>query len=487
MGKLTTLSEKITNLIDNKRTLFTQLSDQIWEFAETRFEEFRSADLLSEAMEKEGFTVKKGIASLETGFIASYGSGHPVIAILGEYDALAGLSQQARSSISEPIIKNGNGHGCGHNLLGVGSLAAAIAVKDYLLENNLGGTVQYFGCPAEESGYGKTFMARDGLFKDVDAAFSWHPSTMNAVMNSTANAVIHAHFKFKGRSAHAAASPHLGRSALDAVELMNVGVNYLREHMIDEARIHYAVTNTGGLAPNVVQAEAEVTYLIRAPKPDQAKELYDRVVNCSRGAALMTQTKVDFEIQGSCHNLIPNLTLEKVMHQYMQEIGAPHATEQEINYAKTIYETLTDEEKRAAALQVGKQGASQLAERPIADFIVPFSEKETFMGGSTDVADVSWNVPTAQCVTSTWAFGTPFHTWQAVAQGKESYAHDAMLLAGKAMACTAISALENPELLDNAKKELAERLDGETYTSLIPKELTPPKNKQKGIKQKLFN
>ncbi|MFP3918333.1 M20 family metallopeptidase [Lysinibacillus telephonicus] len=479
MEKLTALSDKITSLIDNKRTLFTQLSDQIWEFAETRFEEFRSSDLLCEALEKEGFTIKKGIAGLETGFIASYGTGHPVIAILGEYDALAGLSQQAGSNNFEPIIQNGNGHGCGHNLLGVGSLSAAIAVKDYMKEHNLDGTVQYFGCPAEESGYGKTFMARDGYFKDVDAAFSWHPATINAVMNSTANAVIHAHFKFKGRSAHAGAAPHLGRSALDAVELMNVGVNYMREHMIDEARIHYAVTNTGGMAPNVVQADAEVTYLIRAPKPNQVKELYDRVVDCARGAALMTQTKVDYEIQGSCHNLIPNLTLEKVMHQHMQEIGAPNATERDINYAKTIYETLTDEEKAAAALQVGKQGASQLAERPIADFIAPFSEKETFMGGSTDVADVSWNVPTAQCVTSTWAFGTPFHTWQAVAQGKESYAHDAMLLAGKAIACTAVSVLESPELLENAKKELAERLDGETYTSLIPKELTPPSYKQK--------
>lgn len=475
---MTVISERITNLIDDKRALYVQLSDQIWEFAETRFEEYRSADLLSEAMEKEGFTVKRGIAGLETGFIASYGTGHPIIAILGEYDALAGLSQQARSNMFEPIVKNENGHGCGHNLLGVGSLAAAIAVKDYLKEHKLTGTVQYFGCPAEESGYGKTFMARDGLFKEVDAAFSWHPATMNAVMNSTANAVIHAHFKFKGRSAHAGAAPHLGRSALDAVELMNVGVNYMREHMIDEARIHYAVTNTGGLAPNVVQADAEVTYLIRAPKPYQVKELYERVVDCARGAALMTQTKADYEIQGSCHNLIPNLTLEKVMHQYMQEIGAPLATEQDINYAKVIYETLTDEEKRAAATQVGKEGASQLAERPIADFIAPFSEKETFMGGSTDVADVSWNVPTAQCVTSTWAFGTPFHTWQAVAQGKESYAHDAMLLAGKAIACTAIAAIENPELLEKAKNELAERLEGETYESLIPKELTPPKYKQ---------
>ncbi|MFJ5768745.1 M20 family metallopeptidase [Psychrobacillus sp. NPDC093180] len=476
---MTNLSEEVSNLIDKKRTLFTQLSDQIWEFAETRFEEFRSADLLCEALEKEGFTVKRGVAGLETGFIASYGSGHPIIAILGEYDALTGLSQQAHSDKFEPIVKNGNGHGCGHNLLGVGSLAAAVAVKEYMMEHKLAGTVQFFGCPAEESGYGKAFMARDGYFKDVDAAFSWHPSTMNAVMHSTANAVIHAHFKFKGRSAHAAAAPHLGRSALDAVELMNVGVNYMREHIVDEARVHYAVTNTGGMAPNVVQADAEVTYLIRAPKPDQVRDLYDRVADCARGAALMTQTKLDFEIQGSCHNLIPNLTLEKVMHEHMQQLDFPAVSENDIKFTQAIYETLTEEEKRTAALQSGKKMAVQLAERPIADFVVPFSEKETFMGGSTDVADVSWNVPTAQCVTSTWAFGTPFHTWQAVAQGKTEYAHDAMLLAGKAIACTAITALQKPELLENAKKELAERLDGETYTALIPKELTPVQYKQK--------
>jgi aminobenzoyl-glutamate utilization protein B len=469
------INEKVSNLIDNKSQLFVDVSDDIWEFAETRFEEFRSADLLCSTLENEGFTVERGIAGLETGFIASFGEGYPVVGILGEFDALAGLSQKANSSSYNPIIPNGNGHGCGHNLLGTGSLAAAIAVKDYIKENNLTATVRYYGCPAEESGYGKTYMSKEGLFEDVDVAFCWHPGTINAVMHATSNAVIHAHFEFYGRSAHAADAPHLGRSALDAVELMNVGVNYMREHMIDQARVHYAITNTGGFAPNVVQPKAEVTYLIRAPKPNQVKALYERVKNIARGASLMTETKLEYKIEGACANLIPNATLERVMHKHLGELGFPEITDKEIQFAKTIYESTSSDEKQTAASQVGKQLASQLAERPIADYIMPYSDNLKFMGGSTDVADVSWNVPTAQCVTSTWAFSTPFHTWQAVTQGKQSYAHKAMLLAGKAMACTAIEVMQNNEIITKAKAELLERLDGETYECLIPAELKPPK------------
>ncbi|MEH7375040.1 M20 family metallopeptidase [Neobacillus drentensis] len=468
------ITNEISKLIEHKSNKYKQLSDQIWEFAETRFEEFRSADVLCEALEKEGFEVERGIIGLETGFIGSYGNGGPVIALLGEYDALAGLSQRSGSKVYDPIVQNGNGHGCGHHLLGVGSLAAAVAIKDYLQEHQLQGTVKYFGCPAEESGYGKSFMARDGLFNEIDLALSWHPYTLNTIFKWALNAVIHATFKFKGRSAHAGAAPHLGRSALDAVELMNVGVNYMREHMIDDARIHYAVTNTGGVAPNVVQAEAEVTYLIRAPKPHQVKSLYERVVDCATGASLMTQTKVDVKIEGSCHNLIPNMTLEKIMHQHMQDLGFPEITFEEVEFAKAMYDSITAEEKQGAELSVGKDMAKRLAEKPIADFVLPYSEKTTFVGGSTDVADVSWNVPTAQCMTATFAFGTPFHTWQVVAQGKQSYAHNAMLLAGKTMACTAISALQNEEIIEKAKAELKDRLNGEEYEALIPKELKPP-------------
>ncbi|MFJ7308896.1 M20 family metallopeptidase [Peribacillus frigoritolerans] len=469
------ITEKVSTLIDSKSQLFIDVSNYIWEFAETRFEEFRSANLLCETLEKEGFIVERRIAGLETGFIASYGSGQPVIAILGEFDALAGLSQKADITSHDPIISNGNGHGCGHNLLGAGALAAAVAVKDYMQQNGLSGTVRYYGCPAEESGYGKTFMAKAGLFADVDTAFSWHPGTVNAVMHCSSNAVIHAHFKFKGRSAHAAAAPHLGRSALDAVEMMNIGVNYMREHMIDEARVHYAITNTGGFAPNVVQPEAEVTYLIRAPKPSQVKDLFERVKNIARGAALMSETKMEHHIEGACANLIPNATLERIMHKHLNALGVPAITEEEIRLSKAIYESTSKEDKLTAAAQVGKTLAPKLAERPLADFIAPYSKNLSFMAGSTDVADVSWNVPTAQCVTATWAFATPFHTWQAVAQGKSLYAHKAMLLAGKAIACTAIEAMQNQKVIAKAKAELLDRLDGETYDCLVPDEVQPPK------------
>ncbi|MCS7463131.1 M20 family metallopeptidase [Paenibacillus doosanensis] len=470
-----TLTQLISELVDRKSAVFTEVSDRIWEFAETRFEEAQSAELLEQTLRSEGFEVERGVAGLDTGFIASFGSGAPVIAILGEYDALAGLSQQAGSADYSPITQGGSGHGCGHNLLGGGALTAAVAVKDYMRRHGIAGTVRYYGCPAEESGYGKTYMAREGLFRDVDAAFSWHPGPVNAVMHGSSNAVIHATFHFRGRSSHAAASPHLGRSALDAVELMNVGVNYMREHMISEARVHYAITNSGGLAPNVVQPEAEVTYLIRAPRTSQVRELYARVQDIARGAALMTQTQMTSRLEGACANLIPNAALERVMHKYMTELGAPAATEEEVRFAKAIYDSTSAEDKASAAAQIGKQLAAELSERPIAEFIAPYVEKLSTMAASTDVADVSWNVPTAQCTTATWAFGTPFHTWQAVAQGQSSYAHKAMLLAGKVMACAAIEALQSAELRAQAKTELLERLDGESYDCLVPSDCRPPR------------
>lgn len=471
------LTQFISEAIEGKRDRFTNASDRIWGFAETRFDEFQSAELLMGMLESEGFTIEKGVAGLETGFIASYGSGLPVIALLGEYDALADLSQEAGISTYQPLQPRGNGHGCGHNLLGIGAMAAAVAVKDYLQEHpETPGTVRFYGCPAEESGYGKTYLAREGYFKDVDAALSWHPHSLNAVMHGSSNAVIHGTFTFKGISAHAAAAPHLGRSALDAVELMNIGSNYMREHMIDQARIHYAITNSGGLAPNVVQAEAEVTYLVRAPKSAQVRNLFERLVKVAEGAALMTETTMDFRYEGACANLIPNSTLEKIMHQHLVAFGAPEYEEDEYNYAKAIYETLPLQNQQEAGALVGPELAPLLAERPLPNFIAPYSdERETFMGGSTDVADVSWNVPTAQCITTTMAFGTPLHAWQTVAQGKSSFAHKGMLLAAKAMAATAIESILYPEIVKEAQRELLDRLGGESYDCLVPADVQPPK------------
>ncbi len=470
------ITQEISKLIDRKKEQFISASDQIWTFAETRFEEFRSAALLSGILEKEGFSIEQSPAGLETGFIATFGAGSPVVALLGEYDALTELSQKAEIAEFDPVTPNANGHGCGHNLLGAGALAAAVAVKDYMVANGLPGTVKYYGCPAEESGYGKTFLAREGKFAGVDAAFSWHPASLNAVMHGSSNAVLHATFKFFGKSAHAAAAPHQGRSALDAVELMNIGANYLREHIVDKARLHYAITNSGGLSPNVVQKEAEVTYLIRAPKTDMVRALHDRVVDLARGAALMTGTTMEHTIEGACANLVPNSTLQAVMHKHLNELGAPEYTEAEYGYAKAIYESLSPEDKLEAGQTFGRELAALLAERPLPGFVAPYNdEREMWMAGSTDVADVSWNVPTAQCVTTTMAFGTPLHAWQTVAQGQSSYAHKGMLLAGKVMACAAVEVLRSEELAAAAKAELETRLDGHAYDCLVPKEITPPR------------
>ncbi|WP_337101048.1 M20 family metallopeptidase [Paenibacillus sp. YIM B09110] len=469
------LTKQISELIDSKKDLFIRVSDQIWDNPETSFQETRSSQIVCEALEEEGFKVQKGVGGLDTGFVADYGSGKPVIAILGEFDALANLSQRAGSASYEPLVPGGNGHGCGHNLLGAGSLAAAVAVKDYIKLHGLTGTVRYYGCPAEETGSGKAFMAKAGLFADVDSAFCWHPASSNGVMHMSSLANVHVYFRFKGRSAHAGATPHLGRSALDAVELMNVGVNYLREHMIDQARIHYAITNSGGHSPNVVQAEAEVVYLIRAPKSEQVSELFERVKNIAKGAALMTETSTEFIVEGATSNLIPNVTLEKAMHGHLSALGVPVYTEEEESFAKAIYASIPQEDISFAAKQVGKSAAAYLSEHPLSATIMPYAEHMVVMPASTDVADVSWNVPTAQCVTATWTYGTPIHAWQTVAQGKTSYAHKGMLLAGKTMASTAVEALLRPELITEAKKELAARLDGESYVSPIPAGVEPPK------------
>jgi aminobenzoyl-glutamate utilization protein B len=308
----------------------------------------------------------------------------------------------------------------------------------------------------------------------VDAAFSWHPDSKNAVQHLSSNAVIEARFTFKGVSAHAAALPELGRSALDALELMNVGVNYLREHMADKARVHYAVTNTGGVSPNVVQAIAEERFLVRSPKPNEVKELFQRVVNVAKGAALMTDTEMSYRIEGGCCNLIPNTALHQVMAGYMEEIGFPEPSKKDEAFIKDIYNSLGNNEKNFAMKFLTNDEREKIAEKPIADWIIPCPDQETFMEGSTDVSDVSWNVPTAQCFTSTWAFATVPHTWQVVAQGTRDFALNAALFAGEAMACTALKAVEDPELLAAATREFKERLDGETYECLIPPEMTPP-------------
>lgn len=461
-------TQEVSFIIEEKKDLFIEANDKIWDFAEIRFQEKRSADLLCDILYKEGFNVEKSIGGMETAFVASYGSGKPKIAILGEYDALFNMNQKAGTSEKEVECVGGNGHGCGHNALGAGSLAAVVGVKDYMNKNNIKGTICYYGCPAEEGGSGKTFMVKEGFFNDVDLAFSWHPDSVNEITSRSSLADIEVYFKFYGKSAHAAACPHLGRSALDAVELMNIGVNYLREHVIPEARMHYAMTNGGGFSPNVVQANAEVLYLLRAPRFSQVKEIYDRVENIARGAALMTDTKFEIVFDCADSNLIPNDTLGKLMHKYLEKLGPVEVDENDIKFAEELRKTLSEEEKNSYLKSLSKELKERAEESPIANFVTPFESSNETAPGTTDVADVSWVVPTSQCTTSTWILGTPGHSWQAVSQGKSPLCHKGMLLAGKVMALSAIEAFENQSIVDDAKAELKERLCGEEYVSPIP-------------------
>ena len=466
------------DLLDEKQDFLFSVSDSIWDHPETDYTETVSSGILMDALKKEGFTVTSGLAGIPTAFSGSYGSGSPVIGILGEFDALSGLSQKACATEKEALEPGGNGHGCGHNLLGTGSLAAAIAVKEYLKGSKKPGTIIYFGCPAEEGGSAKAFMARDGVFKGVDIALSWHPNQLNSVWAFSTLANVRIHYFFKGVSAHAGTSPHLGRSALDALELMNMGVQFLREHIIPEARIHYAITNTGGDAPNVVQAEAESVYLIRAPKNDQVREIYERVNQIARGAAMMCGVEVEIQLEKACSNILVNHTLEEVLYENMKAVGLPEYTEEEYAFASAIQDTMPGRQKLADRFEriMGEKGrvlGEQYDKKSIYSFILPYRPSEKPLSGSSDVGDVSWKVPTAHVYVNCYAAGTALHSWQATAQGKSSIAHKGMIAAAKVMANIGAELLLKPELVEKAKEDWKEELNGEEYPNPLPKDLKP--------------
>ncbi len=468
-------------VIDEKQALLDDVNDSIWEYAETAFQEFKSMDKLCEALEQEGFKVEKGVGDIPTAFTGTYGHGKPVIGLLGEFDALSGLSQVGGCPEKKALVPGGAGHGCGHNCLGTASLAAAIAVKNYLEHNlQVSGTVIYFGCPGEEGGSGKAFMAREGVFKDLDAAITWHPSSTNNVTSGSSLANYQVKYRFYGTSAHAAGDPHLGRSALDAVELMNVGVQFLREHMIDEARVHYAILDAGGYSPNVVQPYAEVLYLIRSPKNSQVEELYQRVNKIAQGAALMTETRMEMEFIKGCSNTIPNNVLEAQLYENFKEIGVPKYTPEEHEFARQIiahYEAGPNAMDGAAGTTKawGKELAEYQAEHGVSlnDFLLSLQSYDKACAGSTDVGDVSWNCPTAQIHVVTTAAKTPGHSWQFTSCNRTSIAHKGVNCAGKVMGATVIDLIENPEIIKKANEEFLERLEGETYKCPIPAGIKP--------------
>lgn len=458
--------------ISNSNKRLIDLSDKVWEFAELGLIEVKSSTLLADELEKQGFRVKRGIAGMPTAFVATWGEGKPVVGIMGEYDALPGLSQK-KVSWKEPLAPSMPGHGCGHNIHGTSGVAAAIAVKVALEKHDIKGTVKFFGTPAEESFSGKVFMVRDGYFSDVNAVISHHPDDMNSVDLRSSLAVNSAKFHFYGKASHAGGSPEQGRSALDAVELMNIGVNYLREHVIQDARIHYVIEK-GGDQPNVVPSYARSWYYIRAPERGELEFIYDWILDIAKGASMMTRTEVKTEfMEGTC-NVVPNRTIAELIVKNMAEIGLPEYREEDLKFAEEIAKTFSHETKIAQLKKSKRPGWENLADKLIDEEIPrPWGEGET-IHGSTDVADVSWQVPTVEFGTATWILGTPAHSWQAVAQSGVGLGHKSLLFAAQIMAVTIIDLLVNEEYLKRAQEEQKRRLRNKTYKSPIPPDHKPP-------------
>lgn len=465
-------------IIEDKKDLITEIADKIWGFAELSLMEFQSAELYCEILEKEGFIVERGTSGIETAFAASFGNGHPYIGILAEYDALSGLSQEAGILERKEIRAGGNGHGCGHNLLGAGAFAAALGIKEYLEQNDRSGTVILYGCPGEEGGAAKAFMARDGLWKKLDAALTWHPEDVNEVATGSSNACIQTQYKFTGIASHASGAPEMGRSALDAVELMNIGVQFLREHMGDKARIHYAITDAGGCSPNVVQPRASVLYMVRSNHVAEAVELQKRVDKIAEGAALMTETTYEKKFIDGLADTISNFTLEKILYQNFRELGVPEYTEEENRFADALAETY-DHSGIPGVAAANDTEAKILVEDMQSEcghamnaFLTPLYQKDAFKAGSTDVGDVSWLTPTAQIHVAAWPNGCPGHSWQNVACDGTTIGHKAAIHAGKVLAAAAIDLYEDPSILQEARVEFEKRTrDG--YICPIPADAVP--------------
>lgn len=466
----------LSEWIDTNQDVFTGLSDSVWDFAELGYRETRSSSLLIEALERRGFTLQKGVAGIPTAFVASCTNGAgPVIGVLGEFDALPGLSQEA-VPFRKPRVAGAPGHGCGHNLLGVAGVAACFALKEALDAGDVKGTLRYYGCPAEEGGAAKGFMAKAGLFDDVDVCITWHPDAFNSTLWANFLANYRVGFKFHGKPAHAAADPYNGRSALDAVELMNVGVNYLREHMVPDARVHYVIINGGGTAPNVVPAEAGSLYSVRTPRMDQLNPLFERVKDIARGAALMTGTELEIELYSGMSNLLLNATVNNVLQKHLEEVGAPQFSRADLDFAAEISKTIPagSFETSAPLYGLAPDEIEAMKYTLIHDGVLPSYKADIVQPGSTDVGDVSWVVPTGQITTACMALGTPGHSWQIVAQGRTGIGHKGMLYAAKVMARAAEEFFGSPELVRQAKEEFRKRRGATDYTSPIPDGLKPP-------------
>ncbi len=457
--------------IEEKETLVAQVADAVWDYAELSMQEVKSAALFCDVLEKEGFAVEKGICHIPTAFSASFGQGKPVIGILAEYDGLSGLSQEAGSTEYHELVKGGSGHGCGHNLLGAGALAAALGVKHYLETTGKPGTVILYGCPGEEGVASKAYMAREGLWYGLDAALTWHPGDCNEVATGSSNSCIQMVYTFHGLASQAATAPERGRSALDAVELMNVGVQFLREHVPQDARIHYSILDAGGVSPNVVQHQASVLYMMRSNFAKDCMALHQRVDNIAKGAALMTDTTIERHFVDGLSDTVCNHVLEKVLYDNYAALGVPECTPEEHEFMEKLSGTYTGSDVPsgvgAASDPAFAQQVKAMQKSHFNDFLMPLYQGPAFNAGSTDVGDVSYQCPTAQIHVAVWPNNVPCHSWQVVSCNKTPLAHKATLHAGKVMCAAAIDLLEQPELLVQAKAEFQQRTAG-GYTCPIP-------------------
>lgn len=455
--------ETVRAYLQEHSQIFMDLSDRIWHTPEIGLCEHESSRALMDALEAEGFSLQR-VDSMPTAFIASYGEGSPVIALLGEYDALPGLSQAAGVAEKKPTVAGGPGHGCGHNLLGTAAAAAAMAVRDAIARGTLHGTVRFYGCPAEETLVGKVFMVKEGLFSDVDCALTWHPGSVNAVWAASTQAMNSVRIRFHGTAAHAAANPEDGRSALDAVELMDVGANFLREHVPSQTRIHYVITD-GGDAPNVVPAHAEVWYYVRAPRRSEVEAIYARLLDLARGAALMAGVDYEVDLVTGCYDTLANRTLGDLLQEQMEAIGAPKYSRDEHLLAQALQATFTDGMVERSVRHMRRRGFDLPAGCDLVEAVAPSFGYGESDSGSTDVGDVSQIVPTAQITTVTAPVGTPGHSWQNVVSVGSGIGHRGMLYAAEVLAQATCELLSRPQLVEKAQEEF--RQNAESYVSPV--------------------
>ncbi len=448
---------QLLKLVDQDASHWQQVSKQIWGYAELGYHETKSSDLLQEQLKAAGFRVQAGVADEPTAFIASYGEGKPVVAILGEFDALPGLSQQTVPE-RDPVKAGAPGHGCGHNLLGSGAALAAVSLKQYMEAHHIAGTLRYYGTPAEEGGSGKVYLVRDGAFKDVDVVLHWHPAASNSVANGGQLAVVSAKFTFHGIAAHAAMAPDRGRSALDAVMLMGNGIEFMREHVPSNTRIHYIISK-GGVAPNIVPDLAQMDLMARSPSNTTLKDIWDRIEKIAQGAALMTGTTLEMRDIGSDANIIPNDALAAVAQKNLEEVGGYTLNPEQTKFALELQKTF------------GMETPPSLDATKEIEPLRKFDPNQP--AASTDVGDISWNVPTIGFSAATWPAGTAAHTWQAAATSGTSIGQEGMVVAAKAIALTALDLFTDPTLVQAAKDDFKKQLAGKSYYTAIPAQQKP--------------